>query len=131
EACTVEDVIARIRALESRLGGGWMEDMAYELHARNARLMSARMLAYLDHLRDEFQCRADVESPEYAMMEREAQETARRLAELVGRLEPAERELIQLRFEIGRTADQVARDLGLAGPRAVYRMTERVVRKIR
>jgi len=131
EEWTVEEVIARVRALESRLGGRWMDDVAYQLHARNVRLVSARMLAYLDHVRDEFQWRAEAESPEYELMEEEARQTTRRLAELVGRLEPAERELIHLRYAGGRTAEEVARDLGLAGPRVVYTMTERILRKIR
>jgi DNA-directed RNA polymerase specialized sigma24 family protein len=73
----------------------------------------------------------EVESPDYYLMERESRQTARRVAELVGRLGPAERELVQLRYERGRTAEEVARELGLAGPRAVYTMTERVLRKIR
>ena len=131
EECSVEEVIARIRSIEGRLGGGWMEDVAYELHARNVRLHSARILAYLDHVRDEFQHRTETQSPEYSMMERESRETARRLAEFVGGLGPAERQLLHLRYADGRTAEQVSRDLGLAGPRVVYTMTERVLRKIR
>jgi len=131
EECAVEDVVARVRALEDRLGGAWMEDVAYELHARSVRFVSARLLAYLDHVRDESRHRAETESPEYHLMEREARGAAHRLAELMGRLGQAERELIRLRYEDGRTAEQTARDLGLPGPRAVYTMTDRILRKIR
>ena len=131
EAFSVDEVIEKIRMLEHHLGSGWMDDAAYELHARNVRLVSARMLAYLDFVRDEHERRVEAESPEYRLMEKEAREMACRLAEHIGRLEPAERQLIELRFDRGRTADQIARDLGLAGPRAVYTMMERVLRKIR
>ena len=46
-------------------------------------------------------------------------------------LDPADRRLLELRFERGWTAGRIASELGLKGQRRVYSMLERIVARLR
>lgn len=131
EAWTLDRFIAAVRSVEQKLGDRWLRRYAYDLHAQSVGAASGRLLEYLDHVREEFQRYPGGHSPEYHMMEREAQATAQRLAELIAALDPGERRMLQLRFERGWTARQIADELGLPSARGVYSTTERIVRRLR
>lgn len=131
ERWSLDRFIATLRAIERRLGDAWLRRVAYDLHAQSVGAVSGRLLEYLDHVRDEFAHHAGAHSPEYHVMEREARATAERLVQMIHGLEPAERDLLRLRFERGWTARRIARELGLDSPRAVYSITDRLVRTLR
>jgi RNA polymerase sigma factor (sigma-70 family) len=131
EQWTLDRFVASLRHIESRLGDAWMRRLAYDLHAQSVGAASGRMLEYLDHVRDEFEQSPGAYSPDYYLMEREARHTADRLAQMVGALDPHERDLLRLRFEQGWTAREIARELGTDDARGVYTTTDRIVRKLR
>jgi len=131
EAWSIDRFIAAVRRVEEKLGERWLRRHAYDSFAHSVGAASGRMLEYLDHVREEFQQQSGGHAPEYHLLEREARETARRLAEVIDGLEPAERRVLQMRFEQGWTARQIADELGLPGARGVYTILERVVRRLR
>jgi DNA-directed RNA polymerase specialized sigma24 family protein len=131
DAWTIDRFIACLRNIESRLGDAWLKHLSYDLYAQSVGVASGRMLEYLDHMREELDGDPRAFSPEYDLMEREARATVERLASMIRALEPRERDLLQLRFERGWTARRIARELGLDGPRGVYSITDRIVRKLR
>ncbi len=131
ETWTTERFIAAVRTVEQKLGDRWLRRLAYDLHAQSVGAASGRLLEYLDHVREEFQHYGGGHSPEYHVMEREARQTAERLAELIATLDPQDRRMLQLRFERGWTARRIADELGLPSPRGVYSITDRIVRQLR
>jgi DNA-directed RNA polymerase specialized sigma24 family protein len=128
---TLDRFVASLRRIETRLGDAWLRRLAYDLHAQSVGAASGRMLEYLDHVREQFEQHPGAYSPDYYLLEREARHTADRLVEMMGTLEPRERELLRMRFERGWTAREIADQLGLEGARGVYTTTERIVRKLR
>jgi len=131
EAWTIDRFVAALRSIEKRLGDPGLRQLAYDLHAQSVGAASGRLLEYLDHVRDEFEQRAGAYSPEYHLMEREARRTTDSLLEMIADLDPDERRMLQLRFEQGWTAPEIARELGLRNARGVYSITDRIVRKLR
>jgi len=123
--------IVALQAIEKRLGSRWLRRLSYDLHAQSIGAVSGRLLEYLDHVRDEFDARAGTSSPEYYLMEREARHTVDLLRAALGSLDPADRRLVELRFERGWTARRIASELGMTGQRSVYGTLERIVATLR
>ena len=92
---------------------------------------SAKLLEFLDSMRDEMEDKAAKESPEFSMMEAEARKTVARVLEHVGELSADEREVLKLHYEDGLTAKEIAERIHVDGPRKVYLILERIVRKLR
>ncbi len=128
---TIDRFLATLAGIEHRLGDSWLRRLSYDLHAQSVGAASGRMLEYLDHVRDEFQQYSGAYAPEYYLMEREARRTAGKLLEMMETLEPLERRMLQLRFERGWTAREIATELGLESPRGVYSLTDRIIRRLR
>jgi len=124
-------VLARLRAIESRLDRRWLMRLAYDLHAQSIGAASGRLLEYLDHVRDQLQQDGAALDPDYQMMEREARQTVDCIRTTIARLSPDEQELLSLRFERGRTARQIADELGIGTPRDVYTRIDRIIRWLR
>jgi DNA-directed RNA polymerase specialized sigma24 family protein len=64
-------------------------------------------------------------------VEGEARRMASRVAARIESLGPEERRMLTLRFQNGWPARRIAEELGLAGPRDVYTMIDRIVRGLR
>jgi RNA polymerase sigma factor (sigma-70 family) len=126
---TTVRVIETLRRIESLIDRRWRLRLAYDAHARSTGVVSGRLLEYLDHVREERQDAAA--GPEYELMEREARITLERVKVLIAGLPPAEREIVALRFEHGHSARTIADELGIARPREVYTVLERVIRTLR
>ena len=65
------------------------------------------------------------------MMEAEARQTVARVLALVEQLSPDEREVLTLHYQEGLTAKEIADRIQVDGPRKVYLILERTVRKLR
>lgn len=128
---TVERLVAALRRIEERLDNRWLRRVAYDLHAQSVGAASGRLLEYLDHVRLELQQHAGAYSPDYYLMEREAQRTVERLRSLIGQLPPAEQQILTMRFERGWSARRISEELGLSGPRGVYTVIDRIVRRLK
>jgi DNA-directed RNA polymerase specialized sigma24 family protein len=128
---TDDRFLAALHEVEKKLGDRWLKRLAYDLHAQSVGAASGRLLEYLDHVRDEFDQRAGAYSPEYYIMQREAQRTIDHLRSALMDLSATDRRLLELRFERGWTARRIASELGVTGPRRVYSMIERLVNGLR
>jgi RNA polymerase sigma factor (sigma-70 family) len=82
-------------------------------------------------VRDEFRLNQGAHSPDYYLMEREAQAVVERLRAILAGLPPEERRILSLRFERGWSARRIAEELGLSGPRGAYTVLDRIVRGLR
>lgn len=123
--------ISALQGIEKRLGSRWLRRLSYDLHAQSIGAVSGRLLEYLDHVRDEFDLRAVTSSPEYFLMEQEARHTIEQLRAALTTLDPADRRMLELRFERRWTARHIASELGMSGQRSVYGTLERIMTKLR
>src|SRR5262245_32027284 len=124
-------LLTALRRIESQIGDRWLRRLAYDLHAQSIGAASGRLVAYLDHVRDEFKLNEGAHSPDYHLMEREAQAVVERLRGVIAALPEDERRILSLRFERGWSARKIADELGLSGPRGAYTLLDRIVRNLR
>jgi DNA-directed RNA polymerase specialized sigma24 family protein len=128
---THQRLLSSLQAIEREVDDRSLRRLAYDLHAQSSGAASGRLLAYLDHVRDEFRLLEGAHRPEYHIMEREARRVLDRVRELIEQLPPEDRRIYSLRFERGWTAQQIAEELGLADPRGAYTLVDRIVRGLR
>jgi len=124
-------LLAALHRIETQIGDRWLRRLAYDLHAQSIGAASGRLVAYLDHVRDEFKLNEGAHSPDYHLMEREAQAVVERLKSVLAALPEDERRILSLRFERGWSARRIADELGLSGPRGAYTLLDRIVRSLR
>jgi RNA polymerase sigma factor (sigma-70 family) len=94
-------------------------------------LASARLEKFLERLPAEADAAGPPWSVEARLMESEARRTHAMLRELIGRLPADEQRVLFLRFVEGWTANRIARELGIQGPRRVYSLLQRSFRTLR
>jgi RNA polymerase sigma factor (sigma-70 family) len=126
-----ESIIESIRRADDCLDPRSLRRIGDEHHANAGSVDSARMLAYLSHLKMDIEEKNGRSAPDSRLMEREARETAERVRELVSRLPPEERRILYFRFDRGLSAKEISEKLGLGGQRRVYTLIGRVLRTLR
>ena len=131
DSWSISRLLASLRRIEKRLDSRWLKRLSYDLHAQSTGAVSGRLIQYLEHVRREFQENAGAHSPDYHLMEREAQQTLAQVLAAIARLAPEDREILTLRFDRGWSARRIAEELGLQGPRVAYTALERIVRRLR
>jgi DNA-directed RNA polymerase specialized sigma24 family protein len=120
-----------LRRIEERVDRRMLRRMAYNLHASSVGAASGRLLEFLDHHRLELETAGRTQTPEAALMEKEAQRNAAEVRRLLEKLPEEERQILSLRFDRGWTAARIAEELGLESPRRAYTMIERGLRQLR
>jgi RNA polymerase sigma factor (sigma-70 family) len=127
-----DESLAEILAdIEDRLTDRTLRRIAWDLHAASVGAASGRLLEYAEATRIELQRRRQELSPDAALLAEEAAATLSRVRELLADLPDEERRVLELRFDRGWTADQVAEELGLPGRRRVYTIADRAVARLR
>ena len=141
-------------AVRHRLGQSGVELDAAELagillHIQS--LFSRRKLRRLEIDRQECSCNAIVNrlrefheetsrereqareslNPETELLRKEARASLERVLNLLGELPDQERAALDLHFEQGKSAREIARELDLPGPRRAYSIIDRAIRRIR
>src|SRR5262249_34890153 len=94
-------LLACLQRIENGVDDRSFRRIAYDLHAQSTGAASGRLLAYLDHVRDEFQQHEGAFRPEYHLVEREARRVVERLRQLIDELPAEDRLIYSLRFERG------------------------------
>ncbi len=117
--------------IESNLTDRTLRRIAWDLHASSVGATSGRLMEYTQAMRDEYASRRMEMTPEAELIAREAASGAARLRELVEALPEEERRVLELRFDEGWTADEVAEELGLESRRRVYTVADRAVARLR
>jgi len=128
---SVNRLLAVLDRIEREVDDRSLSRIAYDLHAQSTGAASGRLLAYLDHVRAEFQLEEGAHRPEYHIMEREARHMVERLRAELADLPEQERRIYTLRFERGWSAQQIAEELGLADTRSAYTLIERLKRLLK
>jgi len=126
-----ETVVQILSEIESHLHPRTLRTLSYRAHAMALGETSAKLLEFLDSKREEMEDQAAKESPEYSMMEAEARQTVARVLAMVEQLSPDEREVLTLHYQEGLTAKEIAGRIHADGPRKVYMILERSVRRLR
>ena len=127
----LEDVKEAVERIEHHVDGRTLRRFAYHSRAKSVGLSNGRLLEFLDHCRAEDEVVQKQRTPLQDLIEREARERATRIRAMVENLPAEERAAIHGHVLEGRTAIQVAADLGLAGPRRLYTVVERALRRLR
>ncbi len=126
-----ETLAGILQRLEGRVSDRVLRRLAYEARAASIGGLSGRMLEYLDELRSDLELASRVSTPEFALMEKEACETARRVREELEKL-PAEDQLaLKLRFYHGATSGSIAQEMGLGGAERAKTLLRRGLRRLR
>lgn len=131
EPLPISRMLAALRRIEDRLDSRWLRRLSYDLHAQSTGAASGRLLLYLAHVRREFQENAGAHSPDYHLMQREAQKNVARVQTAIERLGEEDRKILTLRYERGWSAKRIAEELGLPSPRGVYTVLDSIVRRLR
>ena len=126
-----ETVVQMISDIENRLHPRTLRTLSYRAHAMALGETSAKLLEFLDSMREEMEDKAAKESPEFSMMEAEARQTVAKILAMVEQLTPDEREVLTLHYQEGLTAKEIAGRMHVDGPRKVYLILERTVRRLR
>ena len=126
-----ETVVEHLSDIENRLHPRTLRTLSYRTHAMALGETSAKLLEFLDSMRNEMEDQSARESPEYSMMEAEARQTVARVLSMVEQLSPDEREVLTLHYQEGLTAKEIATRIQVDGPRKVYLILERIMRKLR
>lgn len=125
-----DESLAEILAdIESRLNQRTLRRLAWDLHAASVGAASGRLLEYLDDATRTAESLAP--APDAALIAREARQQVARILALVDRLPAEERTVLQLRFDQGWTADQIAAELAIPGRRRVYTILDRALARLR
>ncbi|HOX24649.1 MAG TPA: sigma factor-like helix-turn-helix DNA-binding protein [Candidatus Krumholzibacteria bacterium] len=127
-----DESLAEILAgIEERLSDRTLRRIAWDLHAASVGAASGRLLEYAQAAQDDARRRHRETGPEAELLAAEAARTLARLRELVAELPGEERRVLELRFDHGWTADDIAVELGLDGRRRVYTIAERALNRLR
>jgi len=126
-----ESVARIVDTVDSALGGSTLRRIAWDLQARSVGAVSGRMLEYLDTLVDQQREKATAMSPEQRLHESHVRETLARVDDLVERLPAGDREILNLRYRSGWTAQRIANELEIDGQREVYTSVDRSIRTLR
>ncbi len=128
---SVDQMVEALDRIEAHLDRTTRRKLAFELEARSAGAVSGRLLEYLAYARQEAEGAKAQQRSDLAVLEMETRETLDRVDQAFTQLEAEEREVMRLRYKDGLTAELVAERLGLVGPRRVYTISGRALRKLR
>lgn len=130
EKTTAEQLVATIESIEGKIDPRTLRRLDRERAARDAGHRSLREMEYFLHARQEYLrwCEASGNEVVHRM---EAERIRGRLAAIKAALPPREREVVDLRFDEGLTAKEIASRVGGATPRRVYSMIESALKAFR
>jgi len=120
-----------LNCIDSKLSRRSRLAMAYELEARSVKGVSKRLLEYMDHVRLDYEGQRDSLRPDVQLLEIEARGVLERIAASLLELGPEERQVLELHYYQDLPASQIARRLGLSGPRRVYSILQRTLASLR
>jgi len=128
EGESLAEILAEI---EARLSNRTLRRIAWDLHATSVGAASGRLLEYTETVRQEMRRRGAEEQPDAALLARETAVTVARIRELIADLPDEERQVLELRFDAGWTAERIAEELNLPGRRRVYTIADRALARLR
>ncbi len=131
ESISADELAAGLERIESCIDHRTLKRIIYDLHAPSVGAASGRMMEFLDWHRDRQERLRRERNPEQILIDKEARATAERVRELLAELPEEERRVLTLRFDHGRTAVQIAAEMGFESPRRSYTVIEKGLRRLR
>jgi len=128
---SVERMMETLDRIEDKLDRTTRRKLAFELQARTVGSVSGRLLEYLAYARQEAEEAKSAHGTDLGALEDEARRLMDRMDAALSKLEAEERDVIQLRYYEGQTAEMVAQRASLDSPRRVYTIADRALRKLR
>lgn len=128
---SVEDLVDALDRIEEHLDAGVRKRLAFDLQARTSGAVSGRVLEYCAELSAEAAQKDTFFDPENEVVEQELRGRLARLESAIERLDAEEAHAVASRFAEGLTARETADVMGLSGPRRVYTIVDRALRKLR
>ena len=128
---TRDAFLSALDRIESKFNRRSRTAMAYEIEARSVPGISKRLLEYMDHARLEYEGQRDAARPDFQLIEKQARQLLDRITTYVQELTAEEREVVELHFYQELPASQIARTLGVRGPRRVYSIVQRALSSLR
>jgi RNA polymerase sigma factor (sigma-70 family) len=116
--------------IESEVSGRAMRRVLRDVAQRSAGTSRGRLLEYRQHVEREAET-VDADSPDARLLRRETEAAGRAVLEYLRRLPDEERKVLSLRFVHGRTAKEIAAEMGISTRRRVYTILDRVQRRVR
>ncbi len=124
-----DESLAEILAtLDDHLSCRTLRRIAWDLHAASTGAACGRLAEYTDHVQ---RTASGPPDPQSELLARETAATLERIRALIARLPEQERRVLELRFDQGWTAEEVAAELDLPGRRRVYSIADRAVARLR
>lgn len=131
ETLTVASIARVLARLDAKMDPRLRSRLAYDLHARTVGAVSGSLLGFLDHLRRQTAAAEEALRPDLLLVERQTRAQLNQIGQLIERLDPLERKIVELHYYQGLAASQIARELHLAGPRRVYTLINRTLAHLR
>jgi RNA polymerase sigma factor (sigma-70 family) len=125
-----EMIAHAVLKIESTLDKHYLRRLEAEAKAPALGVVSGRLLQFLNHM-DIQRENEDDDRPSDIIDTEDTARMAARVRELLSELSDEEQDVVRLRFEEGRTAQQIADETGLSGQRRVYTILDGVIRKLR
>jgi len=130
-AATVDDIVDASARIKDIMDPRYLNRIERQHEAEREGLDSVRMLKYFLEQQWEQEQKMRTNSPDFQLLEEEAQTRIDRVRASVASLPPSEREILELRFTRGLSAKEIAVRLKLGGQRQAYTRIDSVVRKLR
>ena len=128
---TADDVIGSIEHIESTVDRRYLDRLDREHQARLNGLGSAKALQQLVRVRHEYEEQVQGHNADRATMEREADDTAANVRDMVEKLPAEDREVLHMRFGLGWTANRISDEMKLGSQRRAYALIERALNRLR
>ena len=128
---TADEVIAAIEQIESTLDRRYLDRLDREHQARLNGLGSAKALAQLVRVREEYESRAGASDIDRRALEREVRDTAEQVRDMVEQLPEEDQAVLHLRFGLGWTANRINDEMKLGGQRRAYAVIDRALNRLR
>lgn len=125
---SLAEVLAEI---EDKLTNRTLRRIAWDLHATSVGGTTGRLLEYLEVTSEDMQRQGRELEPDALLIRQEAQRTLERVRQLMADLPAEERQVLELRFDEGWTADRIAEEMALPGRRRVYTIADRALARLR
>jgi RNA polymerase sigma factor (sigma-70 family) len=127
----VDTLEADLGRLRDAMSPARRRRLDYEQSARAVTARSGRELEYFENQRQESRVRMEAMNPEQILTEKEDLRVLSRVRNAMATLDPADREILALRFARGFSAREIAEQLGLESPRRAFTRLSTALRRVR
>lgn len=127
----VEDIVASIERIVDTVDGRYLKRLDYQNDARKRGINTGRLAEYLYHAEAELWESSESRTPDQVLEDNDRRWAIERIEDLKARLPALDRELLELRYEEGRTAREISEQLEMDGPRKVFSALNVVIKTLR